>query len=588
MKKHIKKAALQILILCCFVAFDCSSAIAEDRNGTTEISSDALIAEELEEKAEISAEHPIENEAGLSTKNSEEKNGWIKESDGKKYYVDGECVKGIVKKIDGEYYGFDSRGRMQKSRWKKYDGNRYYLAKSGKAVRNTVKRINGEYYGFDCYGRMQRSKWKKYKGNRYYLTKSGMAAKNTIKKINGEYYGFDIMGRMHKSRWKKYKGSRYYLTKSGKAIKSIVKKIDGEYYGFDNKGRMQKSQWKEYNGIRYYLNEDGKACRNLLKKIKGKYYYFGGTGRIFSGKSRYAVVQLAQSWVGKNEDDGSHREIIDIYNRYPAHQREYRMEYSDPWCAATVSALAIELGYTDIIPVECYCLYMVRLAKNMGIWMEDDAYIPEPGDFILYDWQDTGMGDNMGHPDHIGTVESVTGNTILVIEGNKKGEMERRVVDINGLYIRGYITPKYDAEPIVTTDDIGYENSAVAADRKDYPFKITSSSVCVRKHPAFGSEQVTVLEKGSMQGIDRITYDGWGRLSNKAGWIKLQGNTKPLASMSYKAKTTHGVRTFASYKYETFTKIRKGSMQGFCFVTRDNWAWLSNYAGWVKIDNYKK
>ncbi|MBD5137697.1 MAG: hypothetical protein HDT39_17455 [Lachnospiraceae bacterium] len=546
MKKHIKKAALQILILCCFIAFNYSSAIAEEQTGTTEISNDALIAEELEEKLEISAEYPIENEVGLSTKNSAEKNGWVKESDGTKYYINGECVKSIVKKINGEYYGFDSHGRMQRSKWKKYKGNRYYLMGNGRAVKSIVKKINGEYYGFDSHGRMLRSKWKKYKEN------------------------------------------RYYLAGNGRAVKSIVRKINGEYYGFDSHGRMQKSKWKKYNGIRYYLNANGKACRNVLKKINGKYYYFGKKGSVFSGKSRNAVVRLAQSWVGRNEDDGSHREIIDIYNRYPWHIREYRMKYQDPWCAATVSALAIELGYTDIIPVECYCLYMVRLAKKMGIWMEDDAYVPEPGDFILYDWQDTGIGDNTGHPDHIGTVESVTGNTILVIEGNKKGVMERRAVDVNGLYIRGYITPKYDAEPILTTDDIGYENSAVAADRKDYPFKITSSSVCVRKHPSAGSEPVTVIKKGSMQGIDRITYDGWGRLSNKAGWIKLQGNTKPLASMSYKAKTTHGVRIFASYKYETFTKIRKGSMQGFCFVTRDNWAWLSNYAGWVKITNYKK
>ncbi|MDE5782584.1 MAG: hypothetical protein K2I03_14105, partial [Lachnospiraceae bacterium] len=478
--------------------------------------------------------------------------------------------------------------RMQKSKWKKYNGNRYYLTGNGKAAKSIVKKVDGEYYGFDCYGRMQKSKWKKYNGNRYYLTGNGKAAKSTIKKINGEYYGFDSYGGMQKSEWKKYNGNRYYMTENGRALKNIVKKIDGEYYGFDNKGRMQKSRWKKYNGIRYYLDKNGKACRNVLKKIKGKYYYFGETGSVFSGKTRNAVVQLAQSWVGKNEADGSHRKIINIYNKFPRHPREYRMKYRDPWCAATVSALAIELRYTDIIPVECSCRYMIELAKKMGIWMEDDAYIPEPGDFILYDWQDTGMGDNMGRPDHIGTVESVSGNIIVVIEGNYENVMKRRIVEVNGLHIRGYITPKYDAEPMVTTNDIGYENSAVAADRRDYPFEITSSSVYVRKHPTVGSETVAALKKGSRQGIDRITQDGWGRLSNKAGWIKLTDNTKPLTSLDYKAKSTNGVRVFASYKYETFTTIRKGSRQGFCFVTRDNWAWLSNYAGWVKITNYKK
>lgn len=56
----------------------------------------------------------------------------------------------------------------------------------------------------------------------------------------------------------------------------------------------------------------------------------------------------------------------------------------------------------------------------------------------------------------------------------------------------GYITPKYNTEPMVTTDDIGYENSAVAADKKDSRFKITFSSMFVRKHPAVGSKMVTV------------------------------------------------------------------------------------------------
>ncbi len=164
-----------------------------------------------------------------------------------------------------------------------------------------------------------------------------------------------------------------------------------------------------------------------------------------SMKTRNAVVVLAQSWVGKNEADGSHKAIIDIYNTHLPHPRGYKLQYSDAWCAGTVSALAIKLGYTDIIPVECSCSQMIALAKQMGIWVENDAYIPSPADFILYDWQDSGAGDNTGNPDHIGTVESVSGNTITVIEGNYSNAVKRRTLQVNGKYIRGYITPKYDA-----------------------------------------------------------------------------------------------------------------------------------------------
>lgn len=163
-------------------------------------------------------------------------------------------------------------------------------------------------------------------------------------------------------------------------------------------------------------------------------------------KTRSAVVTLARSWIGKNEADGSHKTIIDIYNTYMPHPRGYALKYTDAWCAGMVSALAIKLGYTDIIPMECSCYYMIEQAKKMGIWQENDAYVPSPADFILYDWDDSGKGDNTGNPDHIGTVESVSGNTITVIEGNYSNSVKRRSLQVNGRYVRGYITPKYDAD----------------------------------------------------------------------------------------------------------------------------------------------
>ena len=69
-------------------------------------------------------------------------------------------------------------------------------------------------------------------------------------------------------------------------------------------------------------------------------------------RSRKAVVDLATSWIGKNEADGSFKEIIDIYNSFAGPlPRNTKMDYSWAWCAATWSALAIKLGYTDIMPI---------------------------------------------------------------------------------------------------------------------------------------------------------------------------------------------------------------------------------------------
>lgn len=164
-------------------------------------------------------------------------------------------------------------------------------------------------------------------------------------------------------------------------------------------------------------------------------------------KTRSAVVALAQSWVGKNEADGSYKSIIDIYNSYTgSFPRGTKMQYGWAWCAATWSALAIKLGYTDIMPIEISCYYLIEAAKKKGIWVENDAYVPKPGDAVLYDWQDSGSGDNTGTPDHVGTVEKVSGNTITVIEGNYSNAVKRRTIQVNGKNIRGYICPKYDGD----------------------------------------------------------------------------------------------------------------------------------------------
>lgn len=164
--------------------------------------------------------------------------------------------------------------------------------------------------------------------------------------------------------------------------------------------------------------------------------------------AKYAskVVAKAASWVGLKESDGSFKKIIDIYNSQKPLPVGYKLKYTDAWCAGTVSAVAIDLGYTDIIPCECSCPRMITLFQKKGIWIENENRTPNPGEIIFYDWDDSGVGDNKGSSDHVGIVEKVEGNTITVIEGNYSNAVKRRTLAVNGRYIRGYGVPKYDAE----------------------------------------------------------------------------------------------------------------------------------------------
>lgn len=161
--------------------------------------------------------------------------------------------------------------------------------------------------------------------------------------------------------------------------------------------------------------------------------------------SRQTYVNQLREWIGRNEYDGTHKEIIDIYNAHKPLPRGYKVKYTDSWCATTVSAAAINVGYTAIIPLECSCGKMIQLAQQMGIWQENDAYIPSAGDIIMYDWQDSGNGDDTGWADHVGVVETCDGSTITVIEGNYKDRVDRRKIAVNEKYIRGFICPKFDS-----------------------------------------------------------------------------------------------------------------------------------------------
>ena len=182
------------------------------------------------------------------------------------------------------------------------------------------------------------------------------------------------------------------------------------------------------------------------------------------GKYASEIVKVMQSWIGKKTSDGSHKEIIDIYNSHRPLARGYKVKYTDAWCATTVSAAAIKLGYTDIIPTECGCGQMIALFKQKGCWIENDSHTPKAGDVIFYDWDDNGVGDDTGWPEHVGIVEEVVNGVITVIEGNYNNAVKRRNIKINGKNIRGYGIPKYDAEPTTVTPSSNVSASKPSSD----------------------------------------------------------------------------------------------------------------------------
>lgn len=162
---------------------------------------------------------------------------------------------------------------------------------------------------------------------------------------------------------------------------------------------------------------------------------------------RQTIVSVAESFLGAVEGDARHKAVIDTYNSHTPRARGYKMTYTAAWCAAFVSAIGIRCGLTDIMPTEVSCSKLISLYKALGRWQEDDSYIPAPGDLLMYDWEDSGKGDNKGAPNHVGIVVSVADGVIRVIEGNlnasPKDVVGYRDIAVNGKYIRGYCLPDY-------------------------------------------------------------------------------------------------------------------------------------------------
>lgn len=158
---------------------------------------------------------------------------------------------------------------------------------------------------------------------------------------------------------------------------------------------------------------------------------------------RQSVVATAKAWLGCKESDGSHRKIVDVYNSHRPLARGYALRYTDAWCAGFVSAVAIKLGLTDIMPTEVGVWNMIELYKKLGRWKESDSYVPKPGDIIMYAWGDNGVGDCTGGASHVGIVAACDGEIITVIEGNKNDAVGYREIAVNGRYIRGFGLPDY-------------------------------------------------------------------------------------------------------------------------------------------------
>lgn len=353
--------------------------------------------------------------------------------------------------------------------------------------------------------------------------------------------------------------------------------------------------------------------------------------------SKTDILNVARQYIGCNENDGTHKQIIDIYNSYTPLPRGYKVKYTDSWCMTFVSACFIKTGLAALCPLECSCGNAITKAKKMGIWQENDDITPNVGDLIMYDWD-----KKDGWPEHVGIVEAVSGNQITVIEGNKSDAVARRTITAGNASIRGYVQPKYSGATATTpsTPSTGTETSQSTSGFTTGTYTITASDLIVRDAPngnpvghgglsadgkAHDKDSDGALDKGTRITVSQISVSGndiWGKCPS--GWVCLKkgnsvyavkdGSSSASTGSSFVSSTTKSLGTYevtasdlsvrtgpgTDYRRKTYSELtadaknhdydKDGCINKGTRVTVKEWqnGWARIPSGWVSGDYLKK
>ncbi len=334
------------------------------------------------------------------------------------------------------YYYYNGRKKTTSaSYYVYYKGYIYKANASGKLTKYKKPNTTNEYYSL-VWGN---------NGKQYFVSVNPKNAKATIIKKNPDKSGY----------WyKKSDGALLQISYSTGQARVFTGVYKSKYYQDGKVRTASGSYYRVYNNYLYRMTKDGAATKYIRNKNKSTtyfkyvdgncYYVYYNTGKIkeklTSTQARQRLVDKAAIYLGIDEGSREHKNIVDTYN---AATSGYNVTYTDSWCATFVSAMFIMCGYTAVTALECSCGRQVALWQEMGVWIENDAYVPKTGDIIYYCWSDMGKGDCTKWPNHVGIVVSCEDGMITVIEGNYGDSVGYRKIAVDARYIRGFASPNY-------------------------------------------------------------------------------------------------------------------------------------------------
>lgn len=284
-------------------------------DSTDAVNSGETTADVIEEPSEI---QDIPGAVRMM-EDSQAKNGWVDDEDGRRYYQNNEYVRDKVIEIDGNFYGFNYDGLMYdeeeefgayddagewhfyrakqdgsvyRNEWYESYGGWLYYDNKGHQLTGGKATIHGnDYYFYD--GWMVESAYVNTEDGLYFANKSGALSKAK----DGTYYhgtNFNMVivknGITVKNQWITLDGDWYHFDDRGNADTGSTQIGDYLYY-FDNDGVMQSNGWIFDSDDEYYRSVMYAESAGRLKigqqYINGKWYYFDDNGYLMTGVVEY-------------------------------------------------------------------------------------------------------------------------------------------------------------------------------------------------------------------------------------------------------------------------------------------------------------
>lgn len=243
------------------------------------------------------------------------------------------------------------------------------------------------------------------------------------------------------------------------------------------------------------------------------------------------VLDIARGLIGATKYGATHKKLIDDYNKVTPRPVGYAVKYDDDWCDAFVTVVADRVGATSLIGRECGVERHKSIFKQKNIWL--GLVRPQVGDIIIWRWD----GNRNGFANHIGFVESVSGNAITTIEGNTfKGgvsQVGRNTYAWNAQSIQGYARPKYGNATVT--------EEAKEASKVNQHFVVTIDNLRAFNQPSSSGSIVENIKKDYVKNIDMtVESDGylWG------GWISSTDGKRRYTTL----QTADGKRKFVTIK----------------------------------------